>query len=133
MLKLSRVALMTGAKSSEDKTIAVLPYWHWEQNFFACLIIFLEFVSFDRFDCFKEQASFHSPPKSPLFQRLSLSRILWSLFHLCFCPPLLLARQMRLDNPKNFLQFGSVLESLRQSVMTSAKSADHLYRTLIGK
>ena len=130
--KLSRVALLTGAKPSEAKTFAALPYWPWKHKFFARLIISSEFVSFDRFDCFKEQASFHSPPKSPLFQRLILSRILWSLFRLCFCPPLLLARKMHLDNPKSFLQFSSVLGSSMQSVMTSEKSSDHLYRTLIG-
>ena len=100
-------------------------------NFFARLIISSEFVSFDGFDCFIEQASFHSPPKSPQFQRLILLRIFWSRFCLCFCPPLLLARKKHLDNPMSFLQLSSVLEISIQSVRTSEKNSDHLYRILI--
>ena len=44
IFKLSRVALLTGAKPSEAKTFAALTYWPWKHKFFARLIISSEFV-----------------------------------------------------------------------------------------
>ena len=57
----SRVDLLTGSEHSEAKMFATLLYWPWKHKLFLRLIIYSTVASFDRFDCFKEQASSHSP------------------------------------------------------------------------
>ena len=88
-------------KTIKAKTFAALPNWPWKHKIFAGLIISSKFVLFDDFYCFKEQASFHRPTKSPLFQWLILSRILWALLRLSFCS-LLLTIKKHLYDPNPF-------------------------------
>ena len=52
-------------------------------------------------------------------------KFFWSLFSLCFCLPLLLAPKI------SFLQFSSELIFSIESIMTSEKNSDHLYRLLV--